>query len=346
MLDEKPISELDYEFDAVPDSGKLMQITSDLYWLRMPLPMQLAHINLWLVRDGKSWAIVDTGLFTDESRKIWENIYTDFLDEKAPSRVIVTHVHPDHAGCAGWLTERFNIDLWMSRAEFDACHLYRNADNHPIPDSVKDFYIAAGFEQEQTKYYERMFKIFGVIVSPLPQTYHCLEEGMTLPIGQHQWQVMVGRGHSPEHVCLFSEDLNIFIAGDQLLPTISSNVGVFAGEPDANPLASWLYSLSSLRDRLPQDVLVLPAHGRPFRGAHHRLTALIHEHEDALEKLEIHCKQPRRAVDTFPALFKSRITGSNLTLATAEAIAHLNYLLQQNRISMMTDENGVNWYQV
>ncbi len=344
MLDEKPTPDLAYEFDDVPDSGALMQITKDLYWLRMPLPMQLAHINLWLIKDKHSWAIVDTGLFTDDSRQIWQNVHSDFLDGRAPSRVIVTHVHPDHSGCAGWLTERFNIDLWMSQEEFLACNLYRNAENLPIPEEARTFYKAAGFADEQTQYYERMFQMFGKIVAPLPESYHRLVEGNTLRIGKYDWEIMVGRGHSPEHACLFSEELNIFIAGDQLLPTISSNVGVYAPEPRANPLKQWLHSLDSLRTRLPEDVLVLPAHGKPFRGAHWRLTALIHEHEDALEKLEKYCKQPRRAIDTFPALFKSRIDGRNLTLATAESIAHLNYLMEENLISMSTDEHDVNWY--
>ena len=345
MLDEKSITELAYEFDSTPDAGKLMKITSDLYWLRMPLPMQLAHINLWLLKDENGWAIVDTGLYTEESREIWKNVHTEFLDERSPSRVIVTHLHPDHVGCAGWLTARFNIDLWMSREEFSICKSLIKDKDQPIPEAGRTFYKSAGFDEEQMGYYERMFSMFGVIVSPLPNAYHRLIDGETLRIGKHDWQIMVGRGHSPEHACLFCEDLNILIAGDQLLPTISSNVGVYAADPQADPLADWLYSLDSFRERLPHDVLVLPAHGKPFRGAHRRLTALIAEHEEALEKLEQHCSQPRRAIDTFPALFKSRIDGRNLVLAIGESVAHLNYLLKKDRISMTTDDDGVHWYQ-
>jgi glyoxylase-like metal-dependent hydrolase (beta-lactamase superfamily II) len=154
----------------------------------------------------------------------------------------------------------------------------------------------------------------------------------------------VGKGHSPEHACLFCDADNLLISGDQLLPTISSNVSVFPTEPDANPLADWLSSLEHMKSRVPGDVLVLPAHGKPFRGAHQRLDALIAEHHDCLVKLEALCDEPRRAVDAFPALFKSKINSNNLIMATGESIAHLNFLLGEERLTVERDGNGVDWY--
>ncbi|HZD53179.1 MAG TPA: MBL fold metallo-hydrolase, partial [Woeseiaceae bacterium] len=202
----------------------------------------------------------------------------------------------------------------------------------------------AGFAPEAMEHYERMFGMFGRYVSPLPESYRRLKNGDDVRIGDVQWQVIIGRGHSPEHVCLFSRELNVLISGDQLLPTISSNVSVYPTEPAANPLAEWLCSLEEMRKRVPADVLVLPAHGRPFRGAHDRLEALIAEHREDLERLERLCAEPLRAVDTFPALFESRIDDNNLIMATGESIAHLNYLLHDGRIRVETDAQGVNWY--
>jgi len=136
----------------------------------------------------------------------------------------------------------------------------------------------------------------------------------------------------------------VLISGDQILPTISSNVSVFPTEPAANPLAEWFESLHKLKSLLPGDVLVLPAHGKPFRGAGIRLDELILEHETGLEKLRKLCQEPKRAVDVFTALFKSRITDSNLIMATGEALAHLHYLCCQGELAVNTDENGTNWY--
>ena len=103
-------------------------------------------------------------------------------------------------------------------------------------------------------------------------------------------------------------------------------------------------AMDRLRETLPAEVLVLPAHGKPFRGALPRLGQLIDEHERGLEKLRRLCREPRRAVDVFPALFKARIDERNLIMATGEAVAHFNYLIEEGEIDRETDQDGVNWY--
>jgi glyoxylase-like metal-dependent hydrolase (beta-lactamase superfamily II) len=184
------------------------------------------------------------------------------------------------------------------------------------------------------------------VVAPLPQAYRRLYDGQSGVIGEYDWQVIIGRGHSPEHACLYCAERNILISGDQILPTISSNVSVWPTEPGANPLAQWFDSLRHLKDVLPEDVLVLPAHGKVFRGAHTRLNELIEEHESGLEKLRDLCREPKRVLDVFPALFKSQINDGNLIMATGEAIAHLNYLHYAGEIAVNIDADGVKWYQI
>jgi glyoxylase-like metal-dependent hydrolase (beta-lactamase superfamily II) len=171
-----------------------------------------------------------------------------------------------------------------------------------------------------------------------------MRDGDRIRIGERDWEVIVGRGHSPEHACLFCAADNILISGDQLLPTISSNVSVYPTEPAGDPLAEWLDSLETMQARIPDDVLVLPAHGKPFRGAHHRLQALIDEHRENLASLETFCAEPRRAVDVFPVLFNSAIGDNNLIMATGESIAHLNFLVNRNRLAVRSDDRGVHWY--
>ena len=186
--------------------------------------------------------------------------------------------------------------------------------------------------------------MFGKFVAPLPESYRRLCDRDTVTIDGSDWEVIVGRGHSPEHACLFNTEKNVLIAGDQLLPRISSNVSVHPTEPYANPLKEWLDSLLAMKDRLPEDVLVLPAHGSPFRGAYERLDALVAEHMVGLEKLLEECREPKRAIDVFPALFKAKISESNLGMATGESIAHLNYLLADDSITAEIDNEGVRWY--
>ena len=336
---------LEYPFDGRPESGELLEIAPDIRWLRLSLPFQLNHINLWLIRENGGWALVDTGLFTNTTREVWKDVLERGLGGEPLTRVVVTHLHPDHVGCAGWLAHRFGVDLWMSRAEYLLCRILVADTGKPAPEAGTRFYHAAGFPPEAMERYCEHFGGFGRVVAPLPESYHRLADGDSLRIGEIDWQVIVGRGHSPEHVCLYSGERNLLIAGDQILPTISPNVSVYPTEPTANPLKDWFESIDYFESRLPEDVLVLPAHGKPFFGAHVRLAQLREEHQEGLRKLSRLCREPRRAVDVFPALFKSRIDDRNLIMATGEALSHLHYLVDKGEMTMNTDNDGVNWYQ-
>ena len=339
-------AEIQYAFEQRPDAGETMQVADGIHWLRMPLPFVLGHINLWLLEDGSDgdWTIIDTGVDIEESEKVWTRTIDAIVGDGRISRVLVTHLHPDHVGCAGWLCDLHDADLWMTREEYLLCRVLVADTDRPVPEEGYDFYRAAGFDESSLKHYEKMFGFFGKFVSPLPESYHRIRDRDEMVIGKNKWKIIVGRGHSPEHACLYCEELNILISGDQLLPTISSNVSVYPTEPLADPLHGWLTSLAELKSNVDKDVLVLPAHGKPFRGAHERLDALIAEHQEGLEALESFCSEPKRAIDTFPALFRREINDRNLIMATGEAISHLNYLVNQDRVSVETDSDGVHWY--
>ena len=334
---------IDYAFDAKPAHGDVTAITDGIRWLRMPLPMVLEHINLWLLDDGDGTAIVDTGVFVDSNREVWDKTLAGPMADETVSRVIVTHLHPDHVGCAGWLTGRLGVELWMPREEYLLCRILIADTGRPAPEAGVRFYKAAGFPEDALQRYVEMFGMFGKYVSALPESYRRMADGDVLDIDGSHWEVVVGRGHSPEHACLFNAERNLVISGDQILPTISSNVSVYPTEPSSNPLRDWIESLRAMKQRLPEDVLVLPAHGRPFRGAYERLDALIDEHMTGLEKLLDCCAEPQRAIDVFPALFKGRISNSNLIMATGESVAHLNYLVADGALVAENDA-GVLWY--
>jgi len=208
------------------------------------------------------------------------------------------------------------------------------------------FYRGAGVDSDDLEQYTAHFGAFGRVVAPLPEAFHRLYEGQVLRIGEQDWEVIIGRGHSPEHACLLCRKLNMLIAGDQILPTISSNVSVYPTEPGANPLRFWFESLDKLRRQLPPGVLILPAHGKPFTGARARLAELTKEHEAGLAALRKMCREPRRAIDVFPALFKARISERNLIMATGEAISHLNFLVERGELQVSRDSAGVNWYRL
>ena len=340
----RPGRNLDYPFETRPQPGETIEVAPGIHWVRMRLPFQLNHINLWLLEDGDGWTVVDTGVRDEPTAEAWKQLFAGPMQGRSVKRVIVTHLHPDHVGMAGWLVRRFDVPLWMSRTDYLMCRNLAADTGQEAPKEAIDFYHAAGFPDDALENYRTRFGGFGKGVYRLPNSYRRIVDGEEIAIGGRVWQVVVGRGHAPEHACLWCRDANIFISGDQILPRISSNVSLFPTEPEADPLRDWLESCAHLRDLLPDDVLVLPSHNEPFRGAKLRLQELIGEHEANLEKLLALCSEPKRAVDCFPALFRSRITGGNFGMATGESLAHLNCLIYRGQIRKTTDADGVDWY--
>ena len=331
--------------DVAPDSGCWQQVATGVYWLRMPLPFSLDHINLWLLEDGDGWTLIDTGIGNQLSRDLWEQLFSSLLGGKPLKRVIATHMHPDHVGLAGWLCQRFDCDLWMSRTEFLMCRNLVADTGRQAPDIALRFYREAGFDEQALRIYQERFGEFGEHIMELPGHFRRLQDGQTIDIGGRYWQVVVGMGHSPEHVCLYCPSLKLLVSGDQVISRISSNVSLFPTEPAGDPLHEWLESCQRIRQRVPGDVLVLPAHQEPFYGLHTRLTQLLRSHERSLERLLAHLDEPRRALDCFSVLFKRTVRGGHVMLATGETLAHLNCLIGRQMIRRWVDEDGVAWYQ-
>ena len=336
---------LDYPFKDPPGPAQSREVTEGVYWLRVPMPGRLNHINVWLIEDGAGWTVVDTGMPFEEGREAWRGVFKTIMGGRPVTRVIVTHMHPDHVGLAGWLCETFDTELWMSRGDYFMCRTLTMDTGHKPPEEALRFYHGVGFTEEEMSVYRENFGNFGKYISPMPQSYRRLQEGERLQIGKSEWRVVVGTGHAPEHICLHCPALNLFISGDQILPRISSNVSVWPTEPEGNPLQDWLNSCAKLKALLPEDVLVLPAHHDAFRGVRRRLSAIIREHEDGLAKLLAVCREPKRARDVFALLFKSKITASNAIPAAGEAVAHLNCLLQRGQLTRTADKDDVYWYQ-
>jgi len=328
-----------------PEPGEPLEVAEGVYWARFSMPMSLDHINLWLLEDGDGWTVVDTCLSMSSSRETWEKLFAGFMQGRPITRVICTHLHPDHVGLAGWLTERFDCQLWMSREEFLMCRAMAADTGRSAPEVAINFYRGAGYNDEQLEAYRNRFGNFGRAIHPLPDSFRRLVDRETITIGGRYWQVIIGSGHSPEHVALYCPAAKVLISGDQVLPRITPNVSVFPTEPEGNPLDEWLRSSARIREMLPGDLLVLPAHEAPFRGLHVRMSQLIEIHQEELDTLFDYLAEPRRAVDCFPALFKREIGAGSISLATGETLAHLNCLLARRRITRTQDDHGVNWYQ-
>ena len=335
---------LTYPFGPPPGVGEAVEVADGVLWMRLAMPIALNHINVYAVRDGEGWALVDTGLDLSGTRDEWEQLLAGPLGSRPVTRVICTHMHPDHIGLAGWLCERFAAPLVMTRLEYVTARMLLADTGQAAPEEGAVFYRAAGWDDAQVQSYRTGYGQFGRVVSPMPAGFVRMRENDRMSIGGHDWRVVIGEGHSPEHACLWRESDGVVLGGDQILPKISSNVSVWPTEPDADPLGDWLDSLERMKGVFPADVLVLPSHGEPFRGVQVRLDALIRGHLAALKRLERTLRKPARAVDVFSALFARPVGDGVRGMATGESLAHLNYLLRRGRASRSRDADGVDWW--
>jgi len=336
-----------YPFGAAPAPGTSVEVAPGIRWIRMPLPFALDHINLWSIDDDGGCAIVDSGLRTDETLDAWQAFFAAEPDRRSATRVIVTHLHPDHVGMAGWLTRKFGVRLWMTRLEYLTCRVMVSDNGREAPAEGVDFYRRAGWGAAALETYRARFGNFGRYVHALPDSYRRLQDGEEIRIGGRLWRVVVGNGHSPEHACLYCPELAVFISGDQVLPRISSNVSVYPTEPDADPMADWYASLDKVQALVPDEVLVLPSHNECFRGLHARIDALRDGQDAALARLRKALALPQRAVDLFGVLFARPVRDGDVTqmgMATGESIACLNHLVHRGEARREIDDQGVAWY--
>jgi len=340
----EPKAKLVYPFDTPPAPGEAIEVADGVLWLRQPLPFSLDHINVWALRDGEGWTIVDTGVRMKSAMEVWEQAFAGPLGGLPVTRVICTHMHPDHLGLAGWLVDRFDCRLWMTRLEYVTCRMLAADTGKDAPEDGARFYRAMGWSEAQIEGWRARFGGFGKAIHHMPDSYRRIQDGEFIAIGGLPWRVVTGNGHSPEHACLFREEGKVLISGDQVLPKISSNVSVWPTEPDADPLADWLDSLAKLERELPADALVLPSHGLPFYGLHERTSALTRGHERSLERLMRQLQEPRRAIDVFGALFARQVGDDMLGMATGESLAHLNCLKERGLADGRPDEAGVIWW--
>ena len=332
---------LRYPYEDVPAEGTTTEILPGLHWLRMPLPMALDHINLYLVEDEDGWWIIDTGIAIGSTQDLWEKIFATVLGDKPVKAVVCTHMHPDHIGMAGWLCEKWRVPLYMTQGEYMNARTFSAIQKEDFGWTSIQHYQRSGFDKDQIEQSKRYYGSFSSIITPMPGAYSRLQDGDSLCINGNRWRIIVGSGHSPEHACLYSESLNVLISGDQVIPRITSNVSVTGIEPEANPLKDWLASHEHFLATLPGDALVLPAHNTPFYGLHKRLRYLIEHHEEHLLAIEQACTEAEpTAYELLPVLFKRKLDPNHLGLALGECVAHLNYLHQRGQVTRTEDELG------
>ena len=333
---------ISFPYPTPPAPGCIIEVADGIYWARLALPMLIDHVNVYILEGPQDITIIDTGLNFKECKSAWLKIIKNNFGTKPIKNVLLTHHHPDHIGLLGWFHDKFDITVYSSRTSWLLGRmLYLDKQSKPSKQAM-DFWVQAGMEKTifDKKCKDKPFN-FSDGVASFPLGFTSLKQGEEITLSGKKWTIEMGQGHAPDHITLWGSDIPIVIAGDQIIPGISSNLGVYPTEPLLDTVGDWLSSCNRFLKLAQDNHFVLPGHKLPFLGLTARLRQLIDNHVSALKRIEqklsvVQCT----AVDLFDPIFKRKINQSEYGLALAEAVGHLNYFRVRNMVTYSVRYDG------
>lgn len=334
---------LRYPWETPPKPGEILELMPGVVWVRLALPFQLNHVNIYLLADGDGWTMIDSGFGNEETIAAWTALFAGPLKNFNITRLIVTHSHPDHVGLAGWIVERFDCPLVMSQVEYLQSVYHQNRGTEERKQAQRLFFRRHGMDENLTDKLLGRGQDYLKRVSTLPASYRRIAHGDEISIGSRRFKVLTGGGHALDQVMLYCAADKLFLSADQVLSKISPNVSVWAVEPDQNSLGEYLASLASLTTTLPYDALVLPGHGVPFYGLKTRIKQLADHHEERCGMIAVACREaPKTCAELVPVVFhKYPLDAHQTGFAAGELIAHLNYMVNEGRLVLEPQPDGV-----
>jgi len=307
--------------------------------VRVPLPFPLKYVNAYLIPEEFGWTVVDPGLRTPESERLWLDVLDRCGIGAAGIRTIVlTHQHPDHIGLAGWFQERSRAPVYMSeRAHAYAMRLW--GPERTFTEELRALYRENGLPREMEDALADHLESFVGMVSPLPEPSY-IRGGDVLAFGGSVWEAIDTPGHADGHLCFYRRDARLMLCGDQVLAGITPNISLVPGaEPGV--LARYLDSLAAL-ERYEVEA-AYPGHRDPIRNMKARIGEIRAHHVRRLEAMEDMLAEPVAGFEICMRLFGDRVRGSmhNLRFAMSETLAHLEHLAAEGRASALRGHDGI-----
>jgi glyoxylase-like metal-dependent hydrolase (beta-lactamase superfamily II) len=308
----------------------LTKISDDIYQLRLPLPFALNHVNVYLLRGDVGWTVVDTGIHWPAGEETWRYAFAklDFTPQQI-EKIVLTHVHPDHFGMAGWLQSMAgDIPIYTSeREDKQAEYVWRN-------NAMMDFGAwlrLNGMPQEISKQVDSSMGDTYKMTLPHPAPLQHINAGEMIKMGERDFRIIHAPGHSDGQLLFYDGADKLILSGDHVLLTITPNIGLWE-QTDPNPLGNFM---ASLRELHKLDIrLALPGHRRLIEDWRGRIEELLEHHEHRLaQALEAVQKGGRTPYDVTLKIFDTeRFTAHEWRFAIAESLAHLDKLQHEGQI--------------
>ena len=327
-------------FAEAPSAGTWQKIADDLWWLKIALPYAgLDHVNVWILKDEDGFTAIDAGLYDAETCALWEKVIKEVIGTAPLRRMLVTHFHPDHMGGAAWLSEKTGAEFLATAQEIERARWWCLDAEFSFRKDAEAFFKRCGLPPAMRNQQLDRGNVYRTRVKQPPAVYTRLQQGQRINLASTEWVVLIGRGHAPEHISLYSPERRWLLAGDQVLPKITPNVPLLAVAPDDDPLGDYLASFAQFRV-LPEDTLVLPSHGKPFYGLHARMDAITAHHEKRLAKVFEACRTAQTGGAMIPILFEKAMDEQQMFFAIGETLSHLVYLTRRGWLSREVNAEG------
>jgi len=330
--------DLKFTVQRPPAYGELTDVLPGLFWVRLPVPMTLNHVNCWLLDNGSGWTLVDCGMNTDEIFEIWDRLWRGLLRNRPLQNLTLTHAHIDHSGFAGYLVKESKCAVRLPLAEWLNGWMMWHEREEGLNEQVVSFMTCNGASDDDAAAIVGAQRKRMYLGLRPPREFTRIRDGDAVTMGQREWRVITSGGHSPEHASFYCEKDGILIAGDQILSHITPSLIVPLAQPDANPMKEYLDSLDRF-ESLPSDTLVLPSHGVPFRGLLTRLAQLREHHQARLDDVASIIAGKTSAFAIAQEVFP-RVLYDNPRQAFGESLAHLNMLASTGRMTRDVSGTG------
>lgn len=335
-----------FPFADYPAPGTATEVADGIFWISTTVPfVALKQVNLWLLRDGPGWTMIDCGYGKPDVRAQLMQVGDSVIGGRPITRLIVTHFHPDHAGNSGFIADHWNLRPLMSQGEWFTANLAHADKDTDAIKAREDFYRRHGLSDSQVGKFSGEVLLYKDGVK-LPRDYKRLRGGDVVEIDGDRWRVVIGEGHSPEHVSLYCAERRILIAGDQILPSITTNVSTWPGEPEFDAVGTFLATCRKFLDLLDPETLILPSHRKPFFNVRHRLRELAVHHADRLNLILTGAGREASAGELIDVLFRGGLDGHQIGFAMGEIIAHLNHLVVLGHMRMIETRTQVRYRRI
>lgn len=313
-----------------------VEVEPGIIRLTLPLPFQLKEIHVYLLLGGDGPALIDTGMNTEEGLEALEaGLALAGIPVASIKKVVLTHFHRDHSGCAAFISRNGGAEVYMHDADFRFMReIFK--EPHSMMEMLSPL-KAYGVEEGRLEALNSAFVALARFVPEFPETT-ALHDGAYIQMGGRKLKAIWTPGHTPGHLSLYDEGDEVLLCGDCLLSDITPNIHHTPLFPEQRPLGQYLNTLKRLAGLGAR--LALTAHGEMIEDVAGRAKEIrAHHRERANRVMEIIGTAQVAVPEICKALY-GRLEIFDWWLGMGETMAHLVELVDEGRLRTI-EEKGV-----